>query len=39
MVGYNIFKGRLVIRHAQDGKLYLYDILRIKKETSKPPES
>ena len=39
LVGYNIFKGRLVIRHAQDGKLYLYDILRIKKETSKPLES
>ena len=32
LVGYNIFKGRLVIRHAQDGKLYLYDILRIKKK-------
>lgn len=27
LVGYNIFKARLVIRHAQDGKLYLYDIL------------
>ena len=26
LAGYNIFKGRLVIRHAQDGKLYLYDI-------------
>lgn len=38
LTGYNIFKGRLVIRHAEDGKLYLYDILRIKKETSKPPE-
>ena len=38
LTGYNIFKGRLVIRHAQDGKLYLYDILRIKKETSGPPE-
>ena len=39
LAGYNIFKGRLVIRHAQDGKLYLYDILRIKKETSEPLES
>ena len=38
LVGYNIFKGRLVVRHAEDGKLYLYDILRIKKETSKPLE-
>lgn len=36
LAGYNIFKGRMVIRHAQDNKLYLYDILRIKKETSKP---
>ena len=38
LAGYNIFKGRLVIRHAQDGKLYLYDILRIKKETGEPLE-
>ena len=38
LAGYNIFKGRLVIRHAQNGKLYLYDILRIKKETSEPLE-
>ena len=38
LAGYNIFEGRLVIRHAQDGKLYLYDILRIKKETSEPLE-
>ena len=36
LVGYNIFKGRMVIRHAQDNKLSLYDILRIKKETSEP---
>ena len=27
LAGYNIFKGRLVIRHAQNGKRYLYDIL------------
>ena len=38
LVGYNIFKGRMVIRHSQDNKLYLYDILRIKKETSEPLE-
>ena len=38
LIGYNIFKGRLVIRHSQDDKLYLYDILRIKKETSEPHE-
>ena len=38
LAGYNVFKGRIVIRHAKDGKLYLYDVLRIKKETSKPLE-
>ena len=32
---YNIFTGRLLIRHAASGKKYLYDILEIKKETSK----
>ena len=32
--GYNVFKVIMVIRHAQDGKLYLYDIVNIKKETS-----
>ena len=35
---YNVFKARILVRHAQDGKLYLYDILRTKKETSKPLE-
>lgn len=33
---YNVFKARILVRHAKDEKLYLYDILRIKKETSKP---
>ena len=32
---YNIFQGRLLIRHASSGKKYLYDILEIKKETGK----
>lgn len=36
--GYNIFCARLLIRHDKDGKLYLYDILRTKKETSRPLE-
>lgn len=36
VVAYNIFSARMLVRHAKDGKLYLYDILRIKKETSKP---
>ena len=36
LAGYNIFKGRMVIRYASDNKLYIYDIIRIKKETSRP---
>lgn len=36
LMGYTVYKGRMIIRHAQDGKLYLYDIIRIKKETSRP---
>ena len=35
---YNVFKARILVRHAWDGKLYLYDILWTKKETSKPLE-
>lgn len=35
---YNVFRARILVRHAQDGKLYLYDVLRTKKETSKPLE-
>lgn len=38
VVRYNVFKARILVRHAKDGKLYLYDILRTKKETSKPLE-
>ena len=33
---YNVFAVRMLIRHAEDGKKYLYDLLRIKKETSTP---
>ena len=33
--GYNIFSARLLIRHASSGKMYLYDVLEIKKETGK----
>ena len=36
LVQYNIFKARLLINHAENNKKYLYDILAIKKETSKP---
>lgn len=33
---YNIFKARLLVNHAENNKKYLYDILAIKKETSRP---
>ena len=36
---YNIFHASMLIRHANDGKMYLYDIMDIKKETSNPFES
>lgn len=32
---YNVFSARLLIRHAASGKMYLYDVMEIKKETSK----
>ncbi|MBR4861865.1 MAG: hypothetical protein IKU09_06665 [Firmicutes bacterium] len=35
---YNVFAVRMLVRHAEDGKKYLYDLLRIKKETSTPLE-
>lgn len=35
---YNIFLGRMLVRCDKDGYLYLYDFVRIKKETSKPLE-
>lgn len=33
---YNVYKLRMLVRHDSDGKLYLYDFLRTKKETSSP---
>lgn len=36
---YNVFRVSLLVRYANNGKLYLYDILEIKKETSNPLES
>lgn len=33
---YSIFKGRMVVNRAHNGKLYLYDIVDIKKEASTP---
>ena len=38
LVRYNIFSARMLVRHAEDGKRYLYDLLAIKKETSSPLE-
>lgn len=36
---YNVFRARILVRRDKDGKLYLYDVVTIKKETSKPLES
>lgn len=36
---YNIYHASMLIRHAKDGKYYLYDVLDIKKETSNPFQS
>ena len=36
---YNVFHASLLIRHATDKKMYLYDIMAIKKETSTPFQS
>lgn len=36
---YNVFHASMLIRHANDGKMYLYDVLDIKKETSNPFKS
>ena len=35
---YNIFNARLLVNHVENGKKYLYDILAIKKEMSKPQQ-
>ena len=35
---YNIFHTSLLVRHSTDKKLYLYDLIDIKKETSNPLE-
>lgn len=36
---YNIFSAVLLVKHSEDGKKYLHDIITIKKETSSPLES
>ncbi len=35
---YNIYSARMLVRCDEKGKLYLYDLVRTKKETSSPPE-
>nr|WP_295257312.1 hypothetical protein [uncultured Blautia sp.] len=39
LVRYNIYSARLVINYAANGKKYLYDVISIKKETSRPQQS
>ncbi len=34
IISYIVFDVIMVVRHAKDGKMYLYDIMNIKKETS-----
>ncbi len=36
---YNIFRARILVRRDENGKMYLYDIVTVKKETSTPLES
>lgn len=36
---YNIFRARVLVRRDKEGMLYLYDVVTIKKETSRPLES
>ena len=38
LIRYNIFSTRMLVRRNQDGRSYLYDFVRTKKETSKPLE-
>lgn len=33
---YNVYHASLLVRHAKDGRLYLYDMIDIKKETGNP---
>ncbi|MCC8049400.1 MAG: hypothetical protein LIP10_01910 [Clostridiales bacterium] len=36
LIRYNVFGAKMLVRHAEDGKKYLYDILAIKKENEQP---
>lgn len=35
---FNVFRIEMLVRHASDGNLYLYDMVNVKKETSTPFE-
>ena len=35
---YNVYKIVMIVNHAANGKRYLYDMINIRKETSKPPK-
>lgn len=36
MEHYNVFRAIMLVRHAEDNKLYLYDIMKIKKRNEQP---
>lgn len=38
LVKYNIYRAKMLINHAENDKKYLYDLISIKKETSKPQQ-
>lgn len=38
LIRYNVFRARRLINHAENDRKYLYDILAVKKETSKPQQ-
>ena len=38
LIRYNIYSARMLVRCDSSGKLYLYDFIRTKKETSSPSE-
>ena len=35
---YNVFHASMLVRHDENGKMYLYDVMDIKKETGNPLE-
>lgn len=37
LIRYNIYSARMLVRRDVDGRLYLYDFVKIKKETCSPP--